>query len=618
MKKKIMAVVTAFMLMATTFLFAGTVRGVEPFYNITGLYLRSDEAEIGGKLYVDLHMLEKNGSTSIVGYFLNDNFSYVSLALKDINSNNPYFEIPSTMQAGTTYRMNILDVADSKGKITYTLNSDGDATYMNPLGKNVVHIKGQTAITGLELLGGKEIPYDGEIKLRLSTDRDVSLATVWIQNKDFPSIKALVSVNVNADSVIQLPLKGGQSLTPGEYQIKDVFLDPSDASKYVHYSLTPEDQTTKKLNYNIEFSIINSNNSSSGTSENSFTENILSKVSLSPETVGLNGKVNVELDTTKKISAATLIFNKGDESMTVNLKSLDSGTPYFIIPFTTAEGTYELDYAILKDVDGEKYQFRKGSDYYGIKHFDFDSTISVSNSISGGDLLTFDNNKITDEVINKIKELDDNIVIEIDANKNPIIRKETFDAIKGVNKTLVVTYADYEWTFNGLDVNDAKQIDVSAKIYNVNDADFAEGKLVNGLVLDFPENGELPGKCLIKIYNTKYIADILHRDNVNIYYYNEESGMFEPVEFDSAYNDKGFYEFYMAHNSNYVMTTERIDPKYVLNGEGDRIPMIIAISATVVLMVIMVATGIVIVKKKQNKNDITNITGQPQQPLGMV
>ena len=612
MKKRFFAMVAfVFMLTMATFSFVGIVHGVEPFYNITALYFKNSEAEIGDKLYVDLYMTEKDDSTKIVGYFLNENYSYVSLLLKDINSNSPYFEIPSTMQAGTTYSMNILDVSDSKGLVTYSMTGDGP--YMNPMGKNTVHIKEQASITGFELLSGKDIQFDSEIKLRLTTDQEVPFATVLIRNKDFPSAKALVSVNVNSESTIDLPISGGQSLTLGEYQISDVFLNPNDSNKFVHYSINPEDQTTKKLNYNVEFNLVdNSGSSSTSDSGNTDGESILKSISISPETVGLNGKVNVTIESTKKLSSATLIFNNDKESMTVNLKGLDTSSPYFVVPFTTGEGTYELGYAILKDENGEKYQFRKGSDNYGIKHFDFTSTITVSNTIADGNLLAFDNNKITDEIINKIKELEDNIVIEVNANENPIIRKETFDAIKGVNKTLIISYADYEWMFNGLDVENSKQVDVSTKIYNVGDASFADGKVSNGLVLDFPENGDLPGKCLIKVYDTKFISNILHRENVNIYYYNDESGMFELVESDLSYNDKGFYEFYIAHNSNYVMTSGKIDSKYVSGASEDKTPMIIAISASAAAVVIVAVVSIMIVKKKHNRNNVIVVTDEPQ------
>ncbi len=618
MKKKLFVMVAfVFMLTMATFSFVGIVHGVEPFYNITALYFKNSEAEIGDKLYVDLYMTEKDDSTKIVGYFLNENYSYVSLSLKDINSNSPYFEIPSTMQAGTTYSMNILDVSDSKGLVTYSMTGGGP--YMNPMGKNTVHIKEQASITGFELLSEKDIQFDSEIKLRLTTDQEVPFATVLIRNKDFPSAKALVSVNANSEYTIDLPISGGQSLTLGEYQISDVFLNPNDSNKFVHYSINPEDQTTKKLNYNVEFNLVdNSGSSSTSDSGNTDGESILKSISISPETVGLNGKVNVTIESTKKLSSATLIFNNDKESMTVNLKGLDTSSPYFVVPFTTGEGTYELGYAILKDENGEKYQFRKGSDNYGIKHFDFTSTITVSNTIADGDLLAFDNNKITDEIINKIKELEDNIVIEVNANENPIIRKETFDAIKGVNKTLIISYADYEWMFNGLDVENSKQVDVSTKIYNVGDASFADGKVSNGLVLDFPENGDLPGKCLIKVYDTKFISNILHRENVNIYYYNDESGMFELVESDLSYNDKGFYEFYIAHNSNYVMTSGKIDSKYVSGASEDKTPMIIAISASAAAVVIVAVVSIMIVKKKHNRNNVIVVTDEPQQPQGTM
>ena len=42
------------------------VKGEQPFYNITGLYFKTNEVEAGGRLYVDLYMGSKDSSRKLL------------------------------------------------------------------------------------------------------------------------------------------------------------------------------------------------------------------------------------------------------------------------------------------------------------------------------------------------------------------------------------------------------------------------------------------------------------------------------------------------------------------------------------------------------------------------
>lgn len=608
MKRRLLSVV---MFIVATIVFSSvlfsTVHGVEPFYNITGLYLRSDEAQIGDKLYVDLYMT-KDDTTQITGYFMNDARSYVSLPLMDVNTNNPYFEISSYMQAGTTYTITALEVSDSAGRFTYG-TTPGSNNYMNLLGKNVVRINKPILVTSFALIGDNVVKPDGEIKLELKTDQEVGLTTITIQNKNIPSMKALVSITPNTITTIELEKLGSQHLGVGEYQITDVFFNPDVQNKYIHYSINPQDGTTRKLDTVIEFSITN-NVPGTQVNEDESPDSILEEIKLNTNSAALNEKVGVTIGAKKQLSSATLIFSNGSESMTVSLKDLNTDSPFFVVPFTTGEGLYKLNYAILKDSDNAKYQYRDGNDYYGVMHFDFNSELDVKNTVKEGQLLNLDNGRITSEIIEKIKGLEGNIVIEINAENNPVISKELFEAIENSDKTLVILHDDYEWVFNGLDIEDPKQIDVSVKLSNITDADNLDDVVSSGIVLEFPENGNLPGKCLIKIYDTQYISRTLNHDNVNIYYYDEKSGKYEIIELNKEFDEKGFYEFYMTHNSSYIMTKETIDGRYLLTQDGsgaEKVFMIVAIALAVVLVLSVAIMIAVVMKMKHDKQaTITN------------
>lgn len=298
--------------------------------------------------------------------------------------------------------------------------------------------------------------------------------------------------------------------------------------------------------------------------------------------------------------------------MTVNLKQMTS-EPNFIVPYTTSAGTYDLDYAIIKTVDGKEYQYRKGADYYNIKHFDFNSKLTIVDEKVESDSLNLDNAKISADDIEKLKEIESNVVIEIDATNNSVISKELFEIIKGSNKTVVIKNNNVEWTFNGLDVKDAKQIDVSTKIYDVTEEDEVSGKVKSGVVIDFADNDKLPGKCLIKLYNNEKIAEILNKNNANIYYFNEKTNKFEEIKLNAEYNSDGYYEFYISHNSKYVITTEKIDTEYVddskettksSSGMDLKTILLIAIPSAVVIILIIV---VLVVSKKRKNNKTQSV-----------
>lgn len=576
------------------------VKGESPFYNITGLFLKNSEVGAGERIYVDLYMLHKDSSTNITGYFSNGKGSDVGLQLKDINR-NPYFEASNYMKPGDTYTLTSVKVVDSKDSITYSMIPGGPAPGMNPLGKNVVSIKAQDKLKHMELLGNSMIDSKGKLTLKIETDVNCDYISVNVRNKVIPSISSIVYLNKTSNNNYELNLSSGSDkLTAGDYYISDVFMFEKNITTHYGYNSIGDD--VLPLNYQVEFKIIDNEKT-----EDLNAPDLLKAISVNSVNAKLNERVNVYLDTSKDLTSAILIFSNEKESMIVNLKNLNSSDTYFVIPFTTNPGTYNLDYAMLKDVNGKEYQYRKGEDYYTVKHFDFNSSITVVNEIAGGDLLNLDNSKMTADVLEKIKQLESNIVIEVNANDNPIILKELFETIKDSNKTIVIKYRDLEWTFNGLDIKNPKQIDVSTNIYDVSDDSNISSKVKDGFVLDFADNGELPGKCLLKVYNSETISNIMNKNNANIYYYNEKTNNFEIIKLNNEYSDNGYYEFYINHNSKYVVTTKKIEDKYISNKEEvkknnkDSKQILLIVIPSIIILIILII--IILVKKKRGKNN---------------
>ena len=166
------------------------------------------------------------------------------------------------------------------------------------------------------------------------------------------------------------------------------------------------------------------------------------------------------------------------------------------------------------------------------------------------------------EIIKKISEVESNIKVEVDASTNPIISQALFDAIKGQDKILVIKYNDIEWIFNGNDIKGAKSIDVSVQI--TDNVDELTG-ISEGINIIFADNGVLPGKCLIRIANSNIMNNILNSKEANVYYYYKDQKLYDEIGNDLKMTEDGYYEFYIDHNSSYVITKEKLSDTYIVN-----------------------------------------------------
>jgi len=99
--------------------------------------------------------------------------------------------------------------------------------------------------------------------------------------------------------------------------------------------------------------------------------------------------------------------------------------------------------------------------------------------------------------------------IIIDGNEETTVPKDTFEIIAGNDDMdLVIQGTDIQWTFHGSDVDPGKckDIDVTTNIHKEKGEDmgFADDSQV--LVIDFADNGELPGEAEIQVIND-YISE---------------------------------------------------------------------------------------------------------------
>ena len=138
---------------------------------------------------------------------------------------------------------------------------------------------------------------------------------------------------------------------------------------------------------------------------------------------------------------------------------------------------------------------------------------------------------------------------------------EIFDALAGTEKILVLTSGDITWRFRGRDIQNAsKDIGLDVQVARLDETVSAEGQAISSslgnapaMVLEFPDNGQLPGKATLKVNLDGNMQQYLG-DDLNLYYCDEGSGELELVAENLSVLQDSYVEFSIDHCSCYVLT----------------------------------------------------------------
>lgn len=579
------------------------------FEKFEGLFLQKSEIIPGERVYVDLKMKDITNDVKITLYISGNN-KYLSFDLHDINIGNPYFEIPESFELGE-YSISVLSVEDSSGSITYQpmedisngLNVHGYKATKDQRTFKVIKKEQIYFLNSVSIKGNNKVTKDDKLYLNLDVSKNVDFVTVSIKDLSGTGKGALLAIqDIHYNPYIDLSSAASQSyLIHGEYIISSIFLMPS-SHNYSMYSIdTSENKDALQLADTLRFTIKEPDIG-------------LDFFALKSKKSFPNSKVDMDINVDAELISASLTFKNNTDSFTVNINGLKSN-PYIVIPLTANVGEYSLENIVLKSFDGREtvYDKSSGKNYFNENNIIIEKkekTENNNNIIISEENLYLNNDELTPDIINQIKNLKSNISIEIDANNDRIIKKELFDAIKGTEKKLIIKNSIMEWVFNGIDIVNSKEINVN---YNMNNI-FEDSKLSkiisNGLVFDFSDNKELPGKCLIKILINSKISSVLNNNNINVYYYNEQTSKFDKVAMNVTLSNSKKYEFYIDHNSKYVLVNSEIDSKYISgkdtvleNNNNSGIINIVLISL-IVLLIGLIITLIIKLKKNKQKNDL--------------
>lgn len=403
------------------------------------------------------------------------------------------------------------------------------------------------------------VGIEDKVYLDLSYSGEVQFVSLWFKEITTGTVlyKNVKDLETNPYIDLRDSIFGAIS---GEYEITMVTIGDTNGG-YVYYKShydigeSAEDAFYKICtagfgpNLNVVGSITNSNN----------LKDI--KINTKEAFVGDKVKVNIKTnDNGINLESVLLIFeNKNSEdSMNVYVKDLSS-SPYFIVPSNIEKGNYELTTIVLKDNNGNTSYYQKDNSSLSVNLLDVEVILTVKERLQDKNSIFIDNDKYDNNLNKEIDGLNDDAILTLTATTNPIIDKSIFEKIMGTDRKLIIEYNDSEWVFNGKNIKTAKSIDASLFISKLNDEinNNTLKKLSSDIaLLSFADNGQLPGKVLIRIKRQE-ITKIINNDSVFVYYYDEKDDSLLKVSTEIQENN-GYYEFYINHNSKYILSNKEI------------------------------------------------------------
>ena len=356
-------------------------------------------------------------------------------------------------------------------------------------------------------------------------------------------------------------------------------------------------------NNNSENNNKENNNSGNNNDIQTVSKVTLNSITLDNSTAKVNEKVYINIKTSEKLNSLKLVFSSTDgTTFTVYGKDLSSSKPYIEIPSSTISGTYSLVSAIISTLDSSTIYSKTGEK--GTEKFNFNITIKISDGAEN--VYIYNNEDINSEILAKLYSAPSGSEFTVNADSNTLINSELFNVIKGKNKKLIVNYKDNQIIFNGKDIDNSKTIDISMTVENIINNENISKLVSKGILVNFPDNGNLPGKALIRVKATDEVMQIL-KNKVYVYVYNNSSNNFSVIDTNVKKSSDNYYEFTITHNSDYIIVNEKLESKLVVSKSSENVVnfqkgnktllMLIAIGGAIIIAAVIV---IIVLKKKQN------------------
>lgn len=332
----------------------------------------------------------------------------------------------------------------------------------------------------------------------------------------------------------------------------------------------------------------------------------LKSFELKDQEVKAGENVKFKFKTEEEIESIKLTFVSEDKKE-INVYGKDiKNNPVIAIPSNVAPGAYTLTTLTLVSKDATvTYTNVKDSSNY----FDFAGKITIKENKK--ESYIYNISDIDDKILSSISDAPEGITISINADANPMISEELFKAISGKNKTLEITYAGNVITFSGKNLTDPKAMNVKIQTELISDSINMSRRLTNeGVIINFADNGTLPGTATIKVKITEEMKSVLGNKAIKLYYYNAVDEKFELID-NNIKAKNGYYEIKIDHTSKYVMVTSKIDDSLVTESsdavtfqKSNTVNILLVVFGFIIIAAVIVVVIILNNKKNNSKSKI--------------
>ena len=395
----------------------------------------------------------------------------------------------------------------------------------------------------------------------------------------FESYMSYFSEATKFKAEVDVPTYGANYVYPGTYFLKTIMIYYPDGS-YTRYSTdkATADADRETLYFETSEKIKLDRPESNIVGEGIFE---VKNLTLESNSAKIGEKLPIRMEfsydaASEELKTVLLTFRSEEQNtmFSTYVKSIIHDS-YIIVPSVAREGNYTLESAVVtfEKNNGESSQIILNKEMYS-QIFSQIVNISAKEAKKEETISTlyFSVNELNNDTYKMIKEAKEGSIVTIAADIDGIIPAEVFDSIKESTKQLVIDLYGNEWVFNGVDIEEIKPLDVSMNFDQLKNVELAENIKdafgEDALAILFPNNGKLPGKALIRI-NDPSIFDQLKSDVFYVYHVNEDDNTVNRVatEIQKSYN--GYVEFYINHNSTYVISTKEITNAELLGKDDD-------------------------------------------------
>ena len=233
-------------------------------------------------------------------------------------------------------------------------------------------------------------------------------------------------------------------------------------------------------------------------------------------------------------------------------------------------GEYKISSIFLMDkAENRKYYYQSSSMGAIIPNCIKDISLQVANNGRLPDVTTGTSNG---NLISQISNSASDALIAVDYSSNSTVSAGVFDAIKGTNRTVAFASDGIQWIVNGKDItSDSKPIDLKVTT-KVAKNDYSEqGEQIqqitegsNAYILQFADNGVLPGKMKVRIKLDYSMRNYLGTTGMYLYYYDPVLKEMQIIAENIDITKDNYVEFEITHCSDYVLTRGKLtNLKYV-------------------------------------------------------